>query len=90
MSKNSQNSQKSRLYEFRILYNAESQHSFLDSYHYYMAENASDAFKFHRKAMRKLHACAQNLAVERYNPYSERWEDETHLVNLKDSKSCEK
>jgi len=79
---------RSRLYEYRIKYNAGEEHSAFDNYHYYMAENASQAFDFHRKAMRKKHLCAQNLSVEKYDLYAERWEDETQFVKIKDSRSC--
>jgi hypothetical protein len=80
--------ERSRLYEFRIRYNAGSEHSAFDNYHYYMAETASQAFEFHRKAMRKKHLCAQNISVEKYDLYAERWEDQTSSVKIKDSKSC--
>lgn len=80
---------RSRLYEYRIRYNAGKEHSAFDNYHYYMAENASQAFDFHKKAMRKKHLCAQNISVEKYDLYAERWEDESSLVNIKDSQSCE-
>ena len=71
------NHQRSRLYEFRIRYNAESTHSAFDSFHYYMAEDADQAYYYHVESMKKKHFARQDIAIERFNPYSERWENET-------------
>lgn len=81
---------RSRLYEFRIRYNAGKEHSAFDNYHYYMAETASQAFNFHRKAMRRHGVCSQNISVEKFDPYAERWENQTNEINLTDSKSCDR
>lgn len=70
-----------RLYEYRIKYNAGMECSAFNSYHYYMAENAEQAFHFHLEAMRKHHARAQNLCVERLCPWSDRWEDKSNVMN---------
>ena len=69
-----------RLYEYRIKYNAGMECSAFNSYHYYMAENAEQAFMYHLEAMRRHHALAQNLCVERLNPWSERWEDKSEVI----------
>lgn len=77
MNKNS----ASKLYEYRIRYNAGKEHSFLDNFHYYMAENAKQAFSFHDKTMTKKRLVHQDISIEKYNPYSERWEDESFILN---------
>lgn len=74
---------QSRLYEFRIRYNAGLETAALDSYHYYMAETAEDAYRFHIEAMQRLHACAQHLSVERRNPWTYKWEDASEVIDHK-------
>lgn len=69
-----------RLFEYRIKYNAGLEHSAFDSYHYYMAETAEQAFEYHLEAMRKHHAKAQNLCVEMKNPWAKRWEDVSSVL----------
>jgi hypothetical protein len=63
------------LFEFRIKYNAGAEHSAINNYHYYMAENVDQAFSFHTEALRHNHVCVQNLSIEKLNPYSNKWED---------------
>lgn len=70
-----------RLFEYRIQYNAGAEVSALDSYHYYMAESAEQAFEFHILAMKRLNACAQHLRVERKNPWNDRWEDASEVLD---------
>jgi len=72
MSKN-----EPKLSEYRIKYNAGLEHSAIDNYHYYHAYTAEEAFQFHIEVMSKKHAEAQNISVERFNPYSSEWENET-------------
>lgn len=74
---------QSRLYEFRIKYNAGLEIAALDSYHYYMAETAEDAYRFHIEAMERLHAPAQHLSVERRNPWTYKWEDASEVIDHK-------
>ena len=68
------------LFEYRIRYNAGTDHCFLDSYHYYMAETANQAFSFHQNMMKSKNLHCQNISIEKYNKYSEKWEDETSLL----------
>ena len=65
-----------RLFDFRIKYNAEATHSALDSYHYYNAYNANQALKFHEAMVKKKRLKMQTISVEKYNPYSQKWESE--------------
>lgn len=74
-----------KLFEYRIKYNAGKEHSALDSYHYYMAETASQAFHFHVEAIKHLHSCVQNISIEKYNPYSQKWEDRSQVIDEKES-----
>lgn len=74
-----------KLFEYRIKYNAGEERSALDSYHYYMAENAGQAFKFHTTTIRHKHTCVQNLSLEKYNPYSQKWEDKSEAINEAES-----
>jgi hypothetical protein len=76
MKKNNQ----PKLFEYRIQYNAGSEHSAIDSYHYYMAENASQAFHFHIEAIKHKKTSVQNICLEKFNPYSEKWEDKTEFI----------
>ena len=67
-----------RLYEFRIKYNAHSDHSAMDNFHYYMAENAEDAARFHEYALAHKNFCAQNISIERKNPWTSKWEKQDY------------
>ena len=68
---------ESKLYEYRIKYNATSKTIANDSYHYFMAKTAEEAFESHITMLRKKGSTAQNISVEKFNPYSCKWEDET-------------
>ena len=70
-----------KLFEFRIKYNAEAAHSALDSYHYYSAESAEDALSFHTSMMKKRKFKSQTLSIEKKNPYSDKWEDQSYILN---------
>ena len=69
-----------KLFEYRIKYNAGPGHSEMNSYHYYMALNASQAFLFHIKAVQHKKTCVQNISIEKYNPYSQKWEDRSEVI----------
>lgn len=71
-----------KLFEYRIKYNAEVCDSAIDNYHYYNAENAEQALDFHNSMMNKKKLAAQTLSVEKRNPYSEKWEDESEVIHL--------
>ena len=77
------NDSEPRLHEFRIKYNAGASHSAQDSYHYYNAETASKALSFHNSMIRRNKLNMQTLAVEKYNPYSNLWEDKSEILNNK-------
>jgi len=70
-------SNQPKLFEFRIKYNAGAGHAAQDSYHYYNAENAEQALDFHNSMAKKHNLRMQTLSVEKYNPYSDSWEDES-------------
>lgn len=70
-----------RLFEYRIRYNPGAGHAAQDSYHYYMAESAEQAYEFHLETMRRYHAAAQNMCVERLNPWSCKWEDRSQVLD---------
>ena len=72
---------KVRLYEFRIRYNAEAIHVELDNYHYYNAVDAKTALEFHNAMLKKHKLTLQTLSVEKFNPYSKSWEDESEILN---------
>lgn len=72
------------LFEYRIKYNVGTNHSALDSFHFYLAESADQAFSFHLSAMKHHHASAQNVSIEKWNPYSEEWEDKSDHINIKE------
>lgn len=76
--------EKSRLFEFRIKYNAGPEHSAMDNYHYYMAETAELAYDFHLIAMRTKGKTCQNVSVDRFNPWSEKWEDVSEVLDHKE------
>ena len=70
-----------RASEYRVRYNAGAEHSAIDSYHYYNAINASDALIYHNLTMRNKNLECQVISVEKKNPYSNEWEDESHVLN---------
>lgn len=74
-----------KLFEYRIKYNAGLDESAINSFHYYMAETASQAFHFHIQALKHKKKCVQNLSIEKYNPYSQRWEDRSEAIEEHDS-----
>ena len=70
-----------RAFEYRVRYNAGAEHSAIDSYHYYNAINASDALIYHNLTMRNKNLECQVISVEKKNPYSNEWEDESYVLN---------
>lgn len=77
-------SNQPKLYEYRIKYNAGADHAFHDSYHYYNAENAEQALDFHFSMVEKHELQMQTLSLEKFNPYSEQWEDESEILETKE------
>lgn len=77
----SETSNQNRLFEFRIRYNAEEQHCAMDNYNYFMAETCDQALDFHLTMIQARHHAVQNISVERFNPWSERWEDQSEVLN---------
>lgn len=69
-----------RLYEYRILYNAGADTAVQNSYHYYNAFNAPQALDFHLKMLKRKKVSAQTLKIEKFNPFSRRWEDESSIL----------
>ncbi len=70
-----------RLWEYRILYNYGSECSALNNYHYYLATSATQAYEFHINALQKNGIIAQDISVERFDPYAMIWIDESpHLI----------
>lgn len=76
-----ENNNEEKLFEYRIKYNAGADHAELDNYHYYNATDAEHALSFHNAMVEKHHLSMQTLSVEKYNPYSQRWEDESEVLN---------
>lgn len=70
-----------KLFEYRIKYNAGADHAALDSYHYYNAQNASEALMFHLKVMSKQDPDGQTISIEELNPYSNIWKDMSEVIN---------
>lgn len=70
-----------KLFEYRIKYNIGAYHAEMDNYHYYNALNAEEALNFHFKMIEKNHLEMQTISVEKYNPYADRWEDESEIIN---------
>jgi hypothetical protein len=76
-----------KLFEFRIKYNAGAGHSANDSYHYYTAESAKDAFEYHCSMMKKHNYRSQTISVEKKDVYRilagvpPRWIDESEVIH---------
>ena len=68
-----------RLFEFRVKYNAGSYHSAMDSHHYYYAKDEIEALNNHNFVIKKT-GSSQTLKVEKFNPYSGRWEDKSEVL----------
>lgn len=70
-----------KFFQYRIKYNAGSSESALNSYHYFLANNAKDALDFHFAMVKKKKLEMQTLSVEKYNPYSCKWEDRSSVLS---------
>jgi hypothetical protein len=68
-----------RLYDFRIEYSAED--SVMTNYHYYNCESAEQALSFQREMMDHKDWDIEVLSIEKKNPYSNEWEDESEVLN---------
>jgi len=66
---------------FRIAYNAGEDHAVLNNYYYYNAVSAQQAVSFHQLMLERKKTTGQIISVERHNPYSQKWEDESGLIN---------
>lgn len=66
--------QEQRVYEFRIRYNAHRDHSALDTFHYYMAVSAEEAYKYHLYSLLSKGLEAQSISIEKKNPWTGKWE----------------
>jgi len=64
-----------KLFEYRVRYNAGQDHIAQDSYHYFMAKSASEALRAHKSMLLRRRLCAQDISIEKFNPYSQKWED---------------
>jgi hypothetical protein len=81
-------STNNKLFEYRIKYNVGKDVAAINNYHYYMAESAQQALSFHDFSLKHKHVCAQNLSIERYNPYSDKWENESDSLSNQDVDYC--
>lgn len=68
-------------FEYRVRYNPSEDHFATDSYHYYTAPSAEEALNYHNAMMLKHGSECQILSVEKKNPYSNKWEDESYVLN---------
>lgn len=80
MNKTNKLQSNERLYEYRILYNAGCETSAQNSYHYYNAFNAPQALDFHLRMLKKRNITVQTLKIEKKNPFSNKWEDESSIL----------
>ena len=75
-----------KLYEYRIRFNAEEEHSASDSYHYFQAESAAQALGFHEAMMKKKSLKGQTISVEKKDPYRlsagipQKWENKSDIL----------
>ena len=67
-----------RLYDFRIKYSTED--SVGTNYHYYNCANAEQALSFQREMIEHKNWTIELLSVEKKNPYSNKWEDESEVL----------
>jgi len=65
-----------KLFEYRIKYNATEEHVALDNYHYFMATSAEEALKSHHSMLNKHNLKVQDISIEKFNPYSNKWEED--------------
>jgi len=67
-----------RLYDFRIKYSTED--SVGTNYHYYNCADAEQALLFQREMIANKGWCIELLSIEKKNPYSDKWEDESEVL----------
>jgi len=70
-----------RVYEYRILYNAGANKSALNNYHYFMAHSAEEALQFHYAMLVKKSLKAQTFSIEKKNPFNNKWEDKSDIID---------
>ena len=68
-----------RQYEYRIKYQHAS--DVVTNYHYYMCENSSQALEYQNQMTEHHNWSLKLISVERKNPWSNRWEDESDVLN---------
>lgn len=66
-----------KIWEYRIKYNAGRFHSAVNSYHYFNATTAHEAYIFETEMRKHRHQNYQIISIERKCPYSNLWIDET-------------
>lgn len=67
------------LYDFRIKYNTED--SVGTNYHYYNCTNAEQALSFQKEMIVNKNWKIKLLSLEKRNPYNDKWEDESEVLN---------
>jgi len=65
-----------KLFDFRIKCNYGATHSAVDSYHYFNAYTSKQALCFHEQMALKKNLKMNTISVEKFNPYSKKWEIE--------------
>ncbi len=68
-----------KLFEYRVRYNASQDHVAQDNYHYFMAKSAKEALEAHKSMLLKRKLCTQDISIEKFNPYSQKWEDKLFI-----------
>ena len=68
-----------RLYEFRIEYSSDN--SVGHSYHYYLAYSAKEALDYQLEMMDHKHWDIQIIKLERKCPFTNKWEDQSEILN---------
>lgn len=68
-----------RQFEYRIIYRK--QNCVQANNHYYMAESAEQALDFQLEVMEHRGWELEIIKIEQFNPWSERWIDESEILN---------
>jgi len=68
-----------RLYDFRIKYSSED--SVMTNYHYYNCETSKQALEFQKEMIDNKNWKIKLLSIEKKNPYSDKWEDRSEILN---------
>jgi hypothetical protein len=71
--------------EYRIEYSIGEDHAEVNSYHYYMADSPIQALAFHCKMAKIKELKMQNISVERYCKYSNKWINESKVLERESS-----